>query len=197
MSPTVKLNLPLGRSPSWFSLTESIQSIHSSKFIYLLKFVKISVLSWLSSLIHFSKSISERHPTLGGFEDLLERQKRTMMKNYRVHVNNVVSTVREFIRELRNNYSSYQEIPINQYQIYFIDFTSIVNSLLKNRTPYTVPPHQLLIWNVKDGWEPLCAFLGKPVPDKPFPFENATGDKTKKNEFVHQFVPIGYLRSIW
>ena len=112
-----------------------------------------------------------------------------MMKNYRVHVNNVVSTVREFIRELRNSYSSYQEIPINQYQIYFIGFTSIViDFLLKNRTPYTVPPHQLLIWNVRDGWEPLCAFLGKPIPDKPFPFENATGDKTKKNEFIEKYV---------
>ena len=86
-------------------------------------------------------SISERHPTLGGFEDLLERQKRTMMKNYRVHVNNVVSTVREFIRELRNNYSSYQEIPINQYQIYFIDFTSIVIELStkKSNPLYSAP----------------------------------------------------------
>jgi hypothetical protein len=33
-----------------------------------------------------------------------------------------------------------------------------------------VPPEKLLVFNVKDGWEPLCAFLGKPVPrDIPFP----------------------------
>jgi hypothetical protein len=38
-----------------------------------------------------------------------------------------------------------------------------------------VPPKQLLVFNVKQGWEPLCAFLGVPVPkDKPFPRINDT-----------------------
>lgn len=32
-----------------------------------------------------------------------------------------------------------------------------------------VPPEKLLVYNVKEGWEPLCAFLGVPVPDKLFP----------------------------
>ena len=32
-----------------------------------------------------------------------------------------------------------------------------------------VPPERLLEFNVKDGWEPLCEFLGLPVPDIPFP----------------------------
>ncbi|KAF2018550.1 hypothetical protein BU24DRAFT_418073 [Aaosphaeria arxii CBS 175.79] len=32
-----------------------------------------------------------------------------------------------------------------------------------------VPPERLLFYNVKDGWEPLCKALGKPVPDIPFP----------------------------
>ncbi|MCH7662727.1 MAG: sulfotransferase family protein [Chloroflexi bacterium] len=36
----------------------------------------------------------------------------------------------------------------------------------------TVPAEKLLIFSVKDGWEPLCAFLGVPVPDKPFPHIN-------------------------
>lgn len=27
-------------------------------------------------------------------------------------------------------------------------------------------------WTHGDGWEKLCAFLGKPVPDAPFPHEN-------------------------
>ncbi|MCX6032701.1 MAG: hypothetical protein NT169_25890 [Chloroflexi bacterium] len=26
---------------------------------------------------------------------------------------------------------------------------------------------------MKDGWKPLCDFLGVPVPDEPFPHENA------------------------
>jgi len=36
-----------------------------------------------------------------------------------------------------------------------------------------VPPEKLLAFDVKQGWEPLCTFLGVPVPDgKPFPHVN-------------------------
>ena len=35
-----------------------------------------------------------------------------------------------------------------------------------------IPAQQLLVFEVKDGWEPLCAFLGKPVPSEPFPRTN-------------------------
>ena len=38
----------------------------------------------------------------------------------------------------------------------------------------TVPPERLLVWGVKEGWEPLCTFLGVPVPDEPFPHLNDT-----------------------
>lgn len=33
----------------------------------------------------------------------------------------------------------------------------------------TCPPDRLLVFDVADGWEPLCAFLGVPVPSHPFP----------------------------
>lgn len=35
-----------------------------------------------------------------------------------------------------------------------------------------VPAASLLEFNVKEGWDPLCAFLGVPVPDRPFPRVN-------------------------
>lgn len=38
-----------------------------------------------------------------------------------------------------------------------------------------IPEEQLLEFKVQDGWEPLCKFLGKPVPDVPFPNLNDTG----------------------
>jgi hypothetical protein len=39
----------------------------------------------------------------------------------------------------------------------------------------TIAPDRLLIFNVKEGWEPLCTFLGVPVPeDEPFPHVNDT-----------------------
>lgn len=35
-----------------------------------------------------------------------------------------------------------------------------------------VPAEQLLVFQVADGWEPLCDFLGCEVPDGPFPHVN-------------------------
>ena len=35
-----------------------------------------------------------------------------------------------------------------------------------------VPADKLLVYNVKEGWEPLCAFLGVDVPNTPFPHVN-------------------------
>jgi hypothetical protein len=40
------------------------------------------------------------------------------------------------------------------------------------RVQQVVPAHRLLVFNVREGWAPLCAFLGKPVPDEPFPHQN-------------------------
>lgn len=36
----------------------------------------------------------------------------------------------------------------------------------------TIPPDQLLVFAVRDGWEPLCEFLGLPVPPGDFPRTN-------------------------
>ena len=38
-----------------------------------------------------------------------------------------------------------------------------------------VPKERRLEFQLGDGWEPLCKFLGKDVPDKPFPHVNDTG----------------------
>ncbi|GAB4011436.1 sulfotransferase family protein [Nocardioides ultimimeridianus] len=40
----------------------------------------------------------------------------------------------------------------------------------------TVPPERLVEWRPGDGWEPLCAALGVPVPDEPFPETNTRAD---------------------
>lgn len=37
-----------------------------------------------------------------------------------------------------------------------------------------VPPDRFLEWTVGDGWEPLCARLGLPVPDEAFPWTNTS-----------------------
>jgi len=40
----------------------------------------------------------------------------------------------------------------------------------------TIAADRLLVWSVTEGWEPLCAFLGVPVPADPFPNRNTTKD---------------------
>ena len=54
----------------------------------------------------------------------------------------------------------------------------------------TIPPKRLLIFNVKEGWVPLCNFLGVPVPDKPFP------NKNNSKEFLEVFTPFYELPKV-
>jgi hypothetical protein len=37
-----------------------------------------------------------------------------------------------------------------------------------------VPADRLLVYQVGEGWEPLCRFLDVPVPEVPFPHLNDT-----------------------
>lgn len=62
---------------------------------------------------------------------------------------------------------------------YMIEFYNKWIEDVKN----TVPADKLIVFEVKDGWEPLCAFLNKPVPSIPFPKVNDTAEfnsRTKK-----------------
>lgn len=53
-----------------------------------------------------------------------------------------------------------------------------------------VPREQLLVFNVKQGWGPLCAFLGVQVPDCPFPRKN-------DRESVRRYIRGIILRDAW
>ena len=50
------------------------------------------------------------------------------------------------------------------------------------------PKDKLLVYNCKEGWEPLCKFLEVDVPDIPFPHKNKSGsifdDLLKSNEVM-------------
>jgi hypothetical protein len=37
-----------------------------------------------------------------------------------------------------------------------------------------IPKDRLLVFEAKDGWAPLCKFLGVPVPSEPYPSMNST-----------------------
>ena len=48
----------------------------------------------------------------------------------------------------------------------------------------TIPSHRLLVFDVREGWAPLCAFLGRPVPDEPFPRVNDSAQFHRKRPFI-------------
>ncbi|ROV89109.1 hypothetical protein VMCG_09865 [Cytospora schulzeri] len=59
-----------------------------------------------------------------------------------------------------------------------------------------VPKERLLEWTVEDGWEPLCEFLGKPVPEEPFPHVNAaTGFAGQEARIGKKYV-FGALKTL-
>lgn len=43
-----------------------------------------------------------------------------------------------------------------------------------------IPPERLLVYDVAEGWGPICAFLGVPVPKTPFPHTNHKGEFWEK-----------------
>ena len=51
-----------------------------------------------------------------------------------------------------------------------------------------VPADKLLVFHVSEGWEPLCRFLDKPLPNKPFPHVN---DRAEMKRAINHLRLIG------
>lgn len=49
----------------------------------------------------------------------------------------------------------------------------------------TVPRERLLEVELGSGWEPLCKFLGKRIPNQPFPHVN---EAAARDMFVHKIL---------
>ncbi|MDJ0955772.1 MAG: sulfotransferase [Arenicellales bacterium] len=45
-----------------------------------------------------------------------------------------------------------------------------------NEVAQTIPFDRLLVYEVKEGWEPLCRFLDVPIPDESFPRVNTSSE---------------------
>jgi hypothetical protein len=43
-----------------------------------------------------------------------------------------------------------------------------------------VPPERLLVFDVREGWAPLCDFLGVEAPDEPFPRLNEAREMRRR-----------------
>ena len=53
------------------------------------------------------------------------------------------------------------------------------------------PPERLMQFEVKQGWQPLCEFLGVPVPDGRFPHVNSSEDMQEGLDFSEPPPPEG------
>ena len=53
----------------------------------------------------------------------------------------------------------------------------------------TVPPERLVFFDVREGWEPLCKVLGKPIPDTPFP-------RVNDGQAIDNFAKIHVIRGL-
>lgn len=70
--------------------------------------------------------------------------------------------------------------------VYFNDWVKDVKT--------TVPKEKLLVFSVKEGWEPLCKFLNVPVPNQPFPNINDSKEMKKyikMNQFRAYSIIVG------
>ncbi|KAK4561647.1 hypothetical protein LTR86_004326 [Recurvomyces mirabilis] len=59
-----------------------------------------------------------------------------------------------------------------------------------------VPKEKLLVFNVKEGWAPLCAFLGHEIPDLPFPRRNDTATFMQNAAGYGGFVESAIVKGI-
>jgi len=58
-----------------------------------------------------------------------------------------------------------------RFQGRFADRGAAISAFLAHvdEVKRVVPPGRLLVFDVAEGWAPLCAFLGQPIPVRPFP----------------------------
>lgn len=56
------------------------------------------------------------------------------------------------------------------------DYAMAVFNAHTDEVRAAIAPERLLVYDVSEGWEPLCGYLGVAVPDSPFPRVNSTDD---------------------
>ena len=62
-----------------------------------------------------------------------------------------------------------------------------------------VPPERLLVYDVREGWEPLCEFLGVPEPEEPFPHLNDAAQMRRGTKTVRALataIPVALTLSV-
>jgi len=62
-----------------------------------------------------------------------------------------------------------------------------------NTISASIPPSNLLVFDVRSGWGPLCQFLDCPQPETPFPRLNDSSELVKHQIYLSFFVTVTLL----
>ena len=60
----------------------------------------------------------------------------------------------------------------------------------------TISADRLLVFEVKQGWDPLCKFLDLPVPEEPFPNANDTAEQQARLRSMKRICFIAWTIAI-
>jgi hypothetical protein len=72
------------------------------------------------------------------------------------------------------------KVDVDAWAAEYVEHEAVVRAYFADR------PDDLLVFDLigGDGWEPLCEFLGHPVPEAPFPTEKRSVRSTPQQEFA-------------
>jgi hypothetical protein len=90
------------------------------------------------------------------------------------HMRNMMEIARSIMMQTFGDHWTDREAALAGYR----DRTAQVRDAIR--------PERLLVFDVADGWEPLCEFLGVPTPDTTFPHLNSTEEWWKLVKSVMQ-----------
>ncbi len=107
--------------------------------------------------------------TMRPVESWWQSYSKTIMKVLLDVPNDAPAHVRE-IREMSATLIGEKcfRAPLHDKQAGFVAYQHYIDSVIASFSS-----DRLLCFDVRDGWEPLCKFLGKPVPDNEFPRTNS------------------------
>ncbi|KAI8098790.1 P-loop containing nucleoside triphosphate hydrolase protein [Halteromyces radiatus] len=127
----------------------------------------------------FYKELSEKYPdakvilTIRPAEDWFKSMQKTILKEFAETPMTIgAEAMTKFLSHITFNgkLGKHLEKPADKEYMcqLFNDHTEQVKK--------TIPADRLLILHLGDGWEPLCRFLGKDIPNEPYPHKNTTDD---------------------
>ncbi|KAI8098789.1 P-loop containing nucleoside triphosphate hydrolase protein [Halteromyces radiatus] len=125
----------------------------------------------------FYKELSKKYPeakfilTIRSPESWYESMKKTVFKQITHVLQGHKEAVRRMLKYIMlDGVMDEDGIPKTEDKEYMYRLFNEHNERVKQ----TIPADRLLIMNLGDGWEPLCQFLDKPIPDEPYPHTNSS-----------------------